>query len=89
MTDRDGILPHLYLAAHMPYHASLRRFIINLPKTRSIVADAGNPDGDNKLVLLRVQREGASGETRPVTALRPVKLILRMLGTDTRAKCLS
>jgi hypothetical protein len=37
-----------------------KRFIINLPKIRSVVgADAGNPRGDDKLVLLRVQHEGA------------------------------
>jgi hypothetical protein len=34
---------------------------MNLPKIRSVVADAEHPDGDDKLVLLRVQHEGASG----------------------------
>ena len=64
----------------MPYMSSFlvdQRFIINLPKIRSVVADAGNPDGDDKLVLLRVQHEGASGE---IACCSPFRLtILQML----------
>jgi hypothetical protein len=61
----------------MPHHLSRRRFIINLPKIRSVVADAGNPGGDDKLVLLRVQHEGAS-KSDPTNA-----------GTDTRPSALA
>lgn len=41
--------------------SSLSSTIVNLPKIRSVVADVEYPDGDDKLVLLRVQHEGASG----------------------------
>ncbi|KAI0003748.1 Met-10+ like-protein-domain-containing protein [Russula compacta] len=36
---------------------AMRGVIINLPKIRSVIADTECPDGDNKLVLLRVQDE--------------------------------
>ncbi|KAI0308271.1 Met-10+ like-protein-domain-containing protein [Multifurca ochricompacta] len=36
---------------------TMRGFIINVPKIRSIVSDSEYPGGDNKLVLLRVQNE--------------------------------
>ena len=53
----SGSVPHLVKLTRMsPLFCSL---IINLPKTRSVVADTEHPDGDNKLVLLRVQHEGA------------------------------
>lgn len=61
VTDGDGILsPRLYLAILTSSYCL--RFIINLPKIRSVVADARNSNGGDKLVLLRVQHEGASGE---------------------------
>ena len=46
--------------------------IINLPKTRSVVADTEHPDGDNKLVLLRVQHEGAPQRWTAVGPLSPI-----------------
>jgi hypothetical protein len=72
---------------------SRRRFIINLPKIRSVVADAGNPDSDEKFVLLRVQHEGSSGDSLLYpflqTNLRILELIawpsaLADLSTDAR-----
>jgi hypothetical protein len=57
--DHDGIRlrPHhlVVLTRTSPPSSA----IINLPKIRSVVADVEYPDGDDKLVLLRVQHEGA------------------------------
>lgn len=49
-------VPRLYLRASL----ALSSVIINLPKIRSVIADTECPNGDDKLVLLRVQDEGAS-----------------------------
>lgn len=59
---RSRWYPAPSLSCQTDAYVSFQSVIINLPKTRSVVADAEDPDGDDKLVLLRVQREGAPSD---------------------------
>lgn len=84
MPDRDGVLPIPYFVSHTHGCQPLCSAIINLPKVRSVVADPEYPEGENKLVLLRVQHEGASRESSCLPSYRcRVYAAFDLSGTDT------